>query len=130
MTTPTFRSKFELRFAADLEARGLDYYYEYDTVKFTQPSKRRTYIVDFSVFNPKANKWIYIETKGHLTLADRKKYLWVRESNPGIDLRFVFMNATNKIRKGSKTTYAMWADKHGFKWAEGVAPEEWFECTC
>ena len=30
----------------------------------------------------------------------------------------LFMNANNKIRKGSPTTYGEWATKKGFIWAD------------
>ena len=36
------------------------------------------------------------------------------------------LECKNKIYKGSKTTYGAWADRHGFKWAEGSIPEEWY----
>ena len=49
----------------------------------------------------------------------------VKEQNPELDIRFVFMNARNKIYKGSKTTYADWANRYNFEWAERTIPEEW-----
>ena len=51
----------------------------------------------------------------------------IKKQYPELDIRFVFMNANNKIYKGSKTTYAMWANKHGFEWAEKNIPEEWLK---
>jgi hypothetical protein len=38
-----------------------------------------------------------------------------------------FIPSTNKIYKGSKTTYADWATKNKFEWAEGSIPEEWYK---
>ena len=58
---------------------------------------------------------------------DRQKMLLIKEQYPDIDFRIVFYNANQKIKKGSKTTYAMWCDKHGFKWAHKTIPPEWIE---
>lgn len=44
-----------------------------------------------------------------------------------MDIRFVFQNPKNKLYKRSKTTYADWCDKHGFKWATKVIPSSWFK---
>jgi hypothetical protein len=52
----------------------------------------------------------------------------VRDQNPDKDIRFLFANAENPIKKGSKTTYGMWAEKNGFKYADGVEiPKEWID---
>jgi hypothetical protein len=56
---------------------------------------------------------------------DRKKHLLVKEQNPNLDIRFLFQNSKNKINKGSKTTYADWAIKNGFKFADKIVPDEW-----
>ena len=52
--------------------------------------------------------------------------LLVREQNPDLDIRLVFSNANQRLYKGSKTTYGMWADKHDFVWANKWIPEPWF----
>jgi hypothetical protein len=40
----------------------------------------------------------------------------------------VFQNANAKIYKGSKTTYAKWAEDHDFKWADkGIVPASWIK---
>ncbi len=79
--------------------------------------------------------FIYLECKGGpnprmhnpgLDLATRKKMILVKEQHSGIDIRFVFENPNLKLRKGSKTTYAMWAEKNGFKWCGPIIPKEWF----
>jgi hypothetical protein len=50
----------------------------------------------------------------------------VKAANPDLDVRFVFQTPYNKIYKGSKTTYAKWAEKHGFLWcAFHSIPIEW-----
>ena len=85
----------------------------------------RTYTPDF-LLQTKRRTRIFVETKGYFTPADRGKMLLVKEQHRGFDFRFVFMNAKNKLSKKSKTTYAQWCDKHGFKWAEGCIPEAWY----
>jgi hypothetical protein len=52
--------------------------------------------------------------------------LAVKESHPDKDIRFVFQ-ANNKIHPKSVTRYSDWAEKHGFKYAIGEAPKDWFE---
>ena len=42
----------------------------------------------------------------------------------------LFYNANQKIKKGSKTSYADWCDKHGIKWADKKIPPEWIEDIC
>lgn len=68
---------------------------------------------------------MYIEIKGWLTLEDRQKTLLILEQYPNIDLRFCFQAPYNKIRKGSKTTYADWCDSHGIKWCSKEIPSSW-----
>lgn len=68
----------------------------------------------------------YVETKGILDAADRRKHLAVRDQHPEIDIRFVFMAADKKM-SGSKTTHAAWATQKRFKFAEGKMPQEWLE---
>ena len=54
------------------------------------------------------------------------KMLLVIKQHPEIDFRMVFYNANQKIKKGSKTSYADWCDKHGIKWANKYIPQEWY----
>jgi len=80
----------------------------------------RTYTPDFVLDNG-----IIIETKGIFDNEDRRKHIAVREQHPELDIRFVFSNANAKLYKGSKTTYAMWCDKHGFMYSNRIIPQEW-----
>jgi hypothetical protein len=48
----------------------------------------------------------------------------VKNQHPEIDIRFVFMDANKRI-PGSKQTHGQWAEKNGFKWADGEIPAEW-----
>ena len=68
---------------------------------------------------------LVIETKGRFVTADRQKHLLVKEQHPDFDVRFVFQNSRARISKTSKTTYAAWCEKHGFKYADKCVPAEW-----
>jgi len=67
----------------------------------------------------------FIEVKGYLRPEDRTKMLAAIEANPGLDLRLLF-SKDNVLRKGSKTKYSDWCNKHGIKYAIGTVPKEWF----
>ena len=114
-----YRSKFEVKVAADLGKRKVDF--QYEKVSFDYVPKIRNYTPDFYLPESK----IYIETKGRLTTNDRVKHLLIQEQYPDLDIRFVFVNANNKISRTSKTTYANWCDRHKFLWAESLVPMEW-----
>lgn len=115
-----YRSGLEKMTADDLNQRGVDYEYETMKIQFTQPAKVRTYTPDFILPNG-----IIIETKGRFTTADRMKHLIVKEEHPDLDIRFVFSNANAPIYKGSPTSNAKWAEKHGFQWAHRRIPQSW-----
>ncbi len=117
-----YRSGLEDRIAKELEDQKVKYYYETEVIQYVKPETSHKYTLDF-----KLNNGVLIETKGYFDAEDRKKHLCIKASNPSKDIRFVFQNSNNKIRKGSKTTYAMWCDKHGFKWAQGSVPKEWID---
>lgn len=119
-TSSIYRSKLEAKVAELLpEVR-----YETRKLDYVVPASKHKYLVDFEL-GPND----YIEVKGRLLPSERKKYLLVRECNPDITLRFFFDKSDNKIYKGSKTTYAMWAEENGFAWTDikrGLPPE-WLE---
>jgi hypothetical protein len=50
----------------------------------------------------------------------------VKQQHPELDIRFVFTSSKSKISKNSKTTYADWCIKHGFKYSDKIIPDEWF----
>ena len=116
-----FKSGLEREF--NLKTKG-KFQYEADRIPFIQPAAKRSYRPDFKINDKK-----YVETKGRLTSADRAKHLWIKEQHPDIEIYFVLAKPYNTIRKGSKTTYVDWLDKHGFEWAaiDGPFPKHWFK---
>lgn len=115
-----FRSGLEEQVAADLKAKGVTAEYEATTISYVKPSRQCKYTPDFILPNG-----IVIETKGRFVTADRQKHLLLKKQYPGLDLRFVFSNSNQRISKTSTTTYAMWCEKNGFKYADKTIPDEW-----
>jgi Phage endonuclease I len=116
-----FKSGLEESISIQIESKRIKVEYETEKVNYIIPASYHTYKPDFKLPNG-----IRVETKGRFVLADRKKHLLVKQQNPTLDIRFVFTNSKNKINKKSKTTYADWCDKNGFKYADKVIPDEWF----
>ena len=104
--------------------QNIDFEYESKVIKYTKPEKVHRYTPDFILFK-KNGGIMYIEGKGRFLTADKQKSLLVKKQYPRLDLRFVFSNSKTKISKKSKTTYAMWCDKHGFKYSDKFIPREW-----
>lgn len=119
---PQKRSKFEDRISTQLKTLVKKEAYEKYEIHYTKPETQHVYTPDFVLPNG-----IIIEVKGLLQLEDRKKHLLIKEQYPDLDIRFIFQNAKNKIAKGSSTTYAMWAEKNGFKYASKLIPESWLK---
>ena len=117
-----FRSGLEDKIIKQLEEYGLDPKYESVKLPYVIPESHHIYTPDFPVC-----KNIVIETKGRWVLEDRQKMLLMIEQHPEIEFRMVFYNANQKIKKGSKTMYGMWCDKHNIKWADKTIPEEWIK---
>jgi len=119
--TSKYRSGFEQTLANQLNRSGVAF--EYETVKL-EYQKIATYTPDFILPNG-----IIIEAKGVWTVEDRTKHLLVRQQHPHLDIRLVFMNAYNKIRKGSNTTYARWCEKKNIIYAHKTIPKSWLSQT-
>ena len=117
-----YRSGFELKVSEQLNEAKIAFGYEDTVIPYTKPATKHKYTIDFRLPNG-----ILIEAKGRWTLEDRKKHLLVREQNPELDIRIIFQSPNNKIRKGSKTTYADFCDKHGIQWAAKEVPESWYK---
>jgi len=119
-----YRSGLEDTVAEQLDMMRVKYTYEELKISYTVPESKHTYTPDFVLSNG-----IIVETKGRFVTADRKKHLLVKRQHPELDIRFVFSNPRCKISKLSKTTYADWCDKYGFKYAAKMIPQEWLNET-
>lgn len=122
---PKLKGGLEKKVVRQLEKEGIRFRYEARRISYV-PLKPQWYKTDFDFGEGIP---IVIETKGWFrTSRERTRFLDIRAAHPELDIRFVFSNANKPISKGSKTTYADWCDKHGFKWATGgVIPDEWLE---
>lgn len=125
-----YRSLLEKKVADQLDAEGIEFDYESHWVEYTIPARKAKYLPDF----PLRRTHILIEAKGRFGgfrsdstgAQERQKLILLKEQHPDLEIRIVFQNARKPIYKGSKTTYAKWADDHGFKWSDkGVVPAEW-----
>lgn len=117
-----YRSGLENTMLKQLEELGIEPNYEGIKIPYIIPESNHNYTPDFPV-----SSTLMIETKGIWDVEDRKKMLLIKEQHPELDIRMVFSNANKKIKKGSKTSYADWCDKHGIKWAHKAIPKEWVE---
>lgn len=114
-----FRSKYEETIWKTVEGEGLEMVYEPYSLSYLV---KGNYYPDFVLPNG-----IIVEAKGYFDSRARAKMIAVKKHNPDLDIRFVFMNSRTKVRKGSKLSYADWADKYGFPFADGMIPLEWFK---
>lgn len=117
-----FRSGLEEKIAKQIKDKGLVVEYETTVIDYIKPVSEHKYHPDFVLPNG-----VIIETKGRFVLDDRKKHILIKEQHPHLDIRFVFTNSKGKISKGSKTTYGMWCNKNGFKYADKIIPNEWYK---
>jgi hypothetical protein len=110
-----FRSQLEQKVASFLSEVG----FEYEAVQLPYTLECK-YKPDFLLPNG-----IFLEVKGYLDVADKRKMRAVKRHHPELDIRFVFQSP-HKIIPGSKQTHAQWADKHGFPWCHYQAiPPKW-----
>lgn len=132
----TYRSGLEKEVAKQLKKHKVQFNYEpkWGKIKYIIPAKESSYLPDFYIITKKGKKMI-IECKGIWVYADRLKHLLIRKANPKLDIRFVFSNSKNKIRKGSKTTYADICNGKGrglfkdvkWKFHDKKVPLEWLK---
>ena len=120
-----YRSGLEEVVAQDLTLRGVVFTYEEVIISYSKPQKSHKYTPDFVLLE----NGIIVETKGRFLTADRQKHLLIKQQHPHLDIRFVFSNSKAKISKTSKTTYADWCVKNGFKFADKKVPEAWLKET-
>lgn len=117
LVKPKYRSGLEQLVATLMKAKGLLHAHEATTLKYLKPVSRHRYLVDFDL-NGIAGipTTIYLETKGRLTSADRKKMKLVTEQHPEKLIVMLFSKPNNKINKGSQTSYSDWAENNGIRW--------------
>jgi hypothetical protein len=117
-----FRSGLEEVVSNQLTSKKIKFEYESkdNVVSYVIPATNHKYLPDFKLPNG-----IIVETKGRFVLSDRKKHLLIKQQHPNLDIRFVFTSSKNKITKASKTTYADWCVKNGFKFADKTIPDSW-----
>lgn len=119
-----YRSGLEETVAAQIEAAGHPVIYETEKVGYCVPARNAKYTPDFKLFR-KDGTFFYVETKGIFETKDRQKHLLLKEQGAP-EVRFVFSRSKTKINKASPTSYAKWCDDHGFKYADKLIPEDWF----
>lgn len=116
-----YRSGLEHIVLDSLKDRKCNAKYECFKIEWEDLAYRK-YTPDFLLPNG-----IIIETKGRFTPADRMKHLAIQKQHKDLDIRFVFSNSKSKLRKGAKTTYADWCEKHGFLYADKDVPDAWLK---
>lgn len=117
-----YRSGLEEAVGDQLSTAGVTVEYETLKVHFTPPIKVRSYTPDFVLPNG-----IIVETKGRFLTDDRQKHKHIKAQHPDLDIRFVFSRASQRLSKGSPTTYSAWCLQYGFDWAEGLVPHAWIK---
>jgi hypothetical protein len=107
------RSKFEETVAKELEKHG--WQYESEKIIYTIPESEHKYTPDFS------KKETHLEIKGRFrSRAEADKYIHIRDSNPHINLCFVFQNpncpmpGAKRRKDGTIFTMADWAERNNF----------------
>lgn len=70
---------------------------------------------------------VLVEAKGFMDAVERRKLLRVKQEHPALDLRLLFQRADTRITRALRSmTYAQWAERHGFPWAQGPEiPKSW-----
>ena len=125
-----YKSGLEHVVAEQIKSADYPLKYETETLNYIVPERQAKYTPDF-VFVKRNGELMFIETKGRWTSIDRLKMKHVLASNPGIDIRLVFQTPTQKISKGSKTTYESYANKLGRKHVakKDIPAERLTECV-
>lgn len=111
--TKIYRSKLEERLAKG-PLRGCDY----ESGSYLYPRVRGRYVPDFRTPNG-----TILEVKGFFSSRDRTKMLAVAREHPEQDIRFVFQTPYKTLSPRSLTTYAQWAERHGFPWCDAKDTE-------
>lgn len=112
---PNYRNPSERFLGSLLDEAGIEFAYEGKKIPYDVPARTAKYLEDFGISGTN----IILEYKGWFGrngAKERQKFVLLKEQHPHLDIRFVFTDANKKITKTSPTTYAKWADDHGFKW--------------
>lgn len=133
-----FRSMSEKRIASLLRLKGIKFRYEKTHIAYSLRTTSKiscescgsrvgriykTYIPDFELSNG-----VYIEVKGRLLPADKRKLEAVKQLHPDLNLVLLFDN--NNLLGGKnvkKLRYGDWADKVGIPWSVKNIPDSWLE---
>lgn len=113
------RSGLEDTIAGALSQQSIPF--EYETVVIPYVKRPATYRPDFLLLS----NGILIESKGYFLSEDRTKHLLIRDQHPDLDIRFVFSNSKNRLSASSRTTYAAWAQRNKFLFADRSIPPAW-----
>lgn len=101
-----YRSKFEEEVDKWFGDRAC---YECEKIEYEKPSEKHFYTPDFTNGN------VRYEVKGRFRDIDEaKKYLFIRDSNPDLDLRFIIASEKTMMPRSKKTTIKQWLEKNGF----------------
>ena len=114
-----FRSKLEEQISASLQQQGHEISYERDRFDYYL---KRFYTPDFIVKGKAFD--FYIEVKGYWDSADRNKFLAVVQRHPTLPIFIAFQRPHQTISKTSKTSYCIWAEKHGIAWCPTPIPDD------
>jgi hypothetical protein len=84
----------------------------------------KTYKPDFAF---ESQPGIVYESKGRFRIFDEaKKYIHVRDSNPGLVIRFIIPDPKQKAYPQTKMSLGDWLTKQGFEWCtDTTVPKEW-----
>jgi hypothetical protein len=103
-----YKSLLERDFASHLAKRKLPADYEAKTFQYVRPSH---YTPDWKIHDK-----LYLETKGEFASSQRANLVAFKAQHPDVEIILVFAEASNKLHKRAKMTYAEWADKNGFRY--------------
>lgn len=115
-----YRSRAEAKLGEELGRLGVPFEYEKVSIPY-KVERNASYKPDFRL----TKNGIIIEYKGWFQGKDRTKHVAIKKQHPELDIRFIFGNSSNRLSKTSRTTYAAWCEKHGFKYADKTIPKEW-----
>ena len=119
----TLKQTFEQKVMAHLNEKGVKFEFEPHSITY---SVTRDYIPDLLIGD------VYIEIKGYFRQDAQRKMKAVKKQHPNKDIRFLFQKGDSTIqgakkrKDGTKMTCKEWAERYGFKYAEGEEiPDQW-----